>query len=86
MKSIPPPYKVFLIKKSNLDLIKSLDLNTSLQEIWGQRNMLKQHHKGTYISKWKCGKFYRRNHLLSSTDKLQDENKIGGETNSLKEL
>ena len=39
-------YKVFLIKKSNLDLIKSLDLiTTSLQEIRGQRNMLKQHTK-----------------------------------------
>lgn len=33
--------KVFLVKKSNLDLIKSLDPTTSLQEIWGHRNHVK---------------------------------------------
>lgn len=50
MKVRTTTYKVFLIKKSNLDLIKSVDLTTSLQEIWGQRNVLKHHHKDT-ISK-----------------------------------
>lgn len=39
-----------LIKKSNLDLIKSLDLLTTLQDTWEQRNMLRAYYKDT-ISK-----------------------------------
>lgn len=50
-----------------------------------ENNMLKYHHR-VQSAKWKCGKFYRTNHLLSLADKLQGKNKVIGETSSLKEI
>lgn len=70
-------YKMSLIKKSNLDLIKSLDLPASLQEMWGQKHV---NTTKIQLVKYKCGKLYR----TSSPDKLQDKNKVGGETSSLR--
>lgn len=75
----------FLIKKSKLDVIKFLGLTTSLQEIWGQRNMLKQHSEDI-ISKMEMWEILHDKPPTLQQIKLQDKNKIGGETSCLKEI
>lgn len=85
MKVHNTAYKVFLIKKSKLDLIKFLGLTTSLQEIWGQRNMLKQHSEDI-ISKMEMWEILHDKPPTLQQIKLQDKNKIGGETSCLKEI
>lgn len=92
---------VYLLMKSILSLKYSWLKSQELIKIWfdqisrstyqftgymgTEKNMLKHHHR-VQSAKWKCGKVYRTNHLLSLADKLQDKNKIRGETSSLKEI
>lgn len=85
MKVHTTAYKVFLIKGSNLDLIKFLGLTTSLQEIRGQRNMLKQHNEDI-ISKMEMWEILHDKLPPLQQIKLQDKKKIGGETSCLKEI
>lgn len=85
MKSPDHHIKALLIKKSNIDLIKTVEPTSSLQEIRGQKNMLKHHHKDT-ISKMEMWEILQDTyHLMSSTDKLQDKT-TWRETSSLKEI
>lgn len=43
-------HEVFLTKKSNINVIETLDLTTNLQEIKGTGKNMKQHHRNA-ISK-----------------------------------